>query len=95
MPTSAAVSLTGWGVVGLGAAALAPVVLGAAPDAGRVPAPVAIAAVTTVGYLGSFSGPLVVGPVADATSLSVAMGVVALAGLAVVALARGTTAFRP
>ncbi|RIQ18312.1 MFS transporter [Jiangella rhizosphaerae] len=54
-----------------------------------------LAAVTTVGYLGSFSGPLIVGPLADLTSLSVAIGVVAVAGLATTALGRTAAAFRP
>lgn len=45
-------ALAGGGVLGAGVALIAPAVLGAAPAAGNVPAPVAIAAVTTVGYLG-------------------------------------------
>ncbi|TDD97767.1 MFS transporter, partial [Jiangella asiatica] len=80
-------SLAGWGVVGLGVSALAPVVLGAAPAASGLQAPSAIAAVTTVGYLGSFTGPLVIGTLAGLSSLTAAFGVVAVAGLAVVLLA--------
>jgi MFS family permease len=45
-PTAAA-SLAGWAIFGLGLAAIAPTVLGAAGGAKDLPAPVAIAAVTT------------------------------------------------
>ncbi|TDC52966.1 MFS transporter [Jiangella ureilytica] len=94
VPSSAVLSLAGWGVIGTGVAALAPVVLAAAPDAGRMPAPAAIAAVTTVGYLGSFTGPLIIGPVADVSSISVALGLLAVAGLATTVLARTVSAWR-
>jgi acylphosphatase/predicted MFS family arabinose efflux permease len=80
-------AMAGWTVVGLAVAPLAPVVLGAAPGAGGTPAPVAVAAVTTLGYLGSFSGPPLVGVVAQHGSLSGALGLVAVAGVAATLLA--------
>jgi hypothetical protein len=76
-------------------AALAPTVIGAAPDAGTAPAPVAIAAVTTVGYLGSFTGPPLIGAMADATGLTAALGLLVAVGAAATLLApralRGTS----
>jgi hypothetical protein len=66
---------------------MAPVVLGAAPRAGGVPPPVAIAMVTTVGYLGSFTGPALIGGLATLGSLSGALGVLAVVSLAITALA--------
>ena len=85
---SAAGSLVGWAVFGLGTAAIAPTVLGAAAGVRDVPTPVAIAAVTTVGYLGSFTGPPVVGAVAEATDLSVALGLLVLVSAFAALLAR-------
>jgi hypothetical protein len=61
---SAAAGLAGWALFGLGLAAPAPTVLGAAPAAGHWSPAAAIAAVTTVGYLGSFTGPPLVGALA-------------------------------
>jgi MFS family permease len=70
---SAGLGLAGWALFGLGLAAVAPTVLGAAPRTGDAPPAVAIAAVTTVGYLGSFTGPPIIGALAEATSLSTAL----------------------
>ena len=81
-------SLAGWAVLGLGVSAMAPTVLGAAPSVSAAPAPVAIAAVTTVGYLGSFTGPPLVGALAQLSSLSAALGVLVLVGVACSLLAR-------
>jgi MFS family permease len=71
---TAAVALAGWALFGLGLAALAPTVLGAAPGAADVPPGVAIAAVTTIGYLGSFTGPPAIGALAELVSLDAALG---------------------
>jgi MFS family permease len=83
----AALSLAGWTLFGLGLAALAPTVLGAAPAAGRGSPAAAIAAVTTVGYLGSFTGPPLIGALAEVGSLSAALVllVVVSAGMVLVA----------
>jgi predicted MFS family arabinose efflux permease len=80
-----AVALVAWALVGAGVAVIAPAVLGAAPAAGDLPPGVAIAAVTTVGYMGSFTGPPAVGGLAELTSVSDALGLM-LAACAVVAL---------
>jgi MFS family permease len=69
----AGLALVGWALFGLGLATVAPTLLGAAPRAGDAPPAAAIAAVTTVGYLGSFSGPPLIGLLAQASSLSSAL----------------------
>jgi MFS family permease len=77
-------ALAGWALFGLGIAGIAPAVLGAAPSvAASVPPSVAIAAVTTVGYLGSFTGPPAIGALSGAVGLDAAIGL--LAGAAAVA----------
>jgi MFS family permease len=86
-PTPVA-SMVGWGVFGLGLATMAPAVLGAAAAATNRPPATAIAAVTTVGYLGSFTGPPVVGFLASVTSLSAALTVLVAVALISAGLAR-------
>jgi hypothetical protein len=80
-------SLADWALFGLGLAALAPTVLGAAPAAGRGSPAASIAAVTTVGYLGSFTGPPLVGVLAEAGSLSAALGLLVVVSGGMVLLA--------
>jgi MFS family permease len=82
-------TLAGWALFGLGLAALAPTVLGAAPGAAGVPAtPVVIAAVTSVGYVGSFTGPPAIGALAGAIGLDAALGLLVVASMTAAALAR-------
>jgi hypothetical protein len=76
-------AVAGFALVGLGLANLVPVFFGAA---GRIPgqgAGTAIAAVATMGYSGFLLGPPLIGIVADLSSLSVALGMVVLACLAI------------
>jgi MFS family permease len=83
-------ALAGWALFGLGVATIAPTVLGAAPKAASAPPSVAIAAVTTVGYAGSFTGPPAIGALAGVTGLDAAIGVLAsAAALAMLIGARG------
>jgi MFS family permease len=86
--SSAALGLVGWALFGLGLATIAPTVLGAAPRTSDAPPAVAIAAVTTVGYLGSFTGPPVIGLLAQATSLSTALLLLIAVAAALGALAK-------
>jgi MFS family permease len=79
------VALAGWALLGAGTSGVAPAVLGAAPGMSPLPAPVAIAAVTTVGYLGSFTGPPAIGALAELSSLPAALAP-ALAACAAIAL---------
>ncbi|MCC5963871.1 MAG: MFS transporter [Rhodobacteraceae bacterium] len=67
-----ALSMAGYVAVGLGAANLVPVLLSAAGRQTRMPAGLAIAAVTTAGYGGILLGPALIGFVAQASSLAVA-----------------------
>jgi MFS family permease len=85
--TGPAAALGGWAVLGLGVAVIAPAVLGAAPAAGSMSAPAAVAAVTTVGYLGSFTGPPAVGGLAELVGVSASLSLMAVACVAVIALA--------
>lgn len=67
------ISLFGFGVLGLGLAGIMPVVLSIAGNhATAVPTEQAIAAVSTAGYAGFAVGPVVIGFIAEATSLRVA-----------------------
>jgi MFS family permease len=84
---TAGLSIGGWALFGLGLAPMAPTVLGAAPGPGATPA-VAIAAVTTVGYLGSFTGPPAIGALAQLVGLSLALGVPVVVSALLVLLAR-------
>jgi predicted MFS family arabinose efflux permease len=75
---SRAASLVGFVLVGLGASNIVPVLFSAA---GRVPGSspgVAIATVTTFGYAGMLAGPAVIGFIAHATSLPLALGGIAV-----------------
>jgi MFS family permease len=85
---TAGLSIAGWAVFGLGLAPLAPTVLSAAAGVGSGPPAGAIAAVTTVGYLGSFTGPPAVGALAELVGLTVALGVPVLVSVVLVLLAR-------
>jgi predicted MFS family arabinose efflux permease len=80
-------ALAGWALLGAGVAVVAPAVIGAAPAGGDLPPPVAIAAVTTVGYLGSFTGPPAIGALAELTGVSAALVIGVAAGAAIVLLA--------
>lgn len=85
---TAGVALTGWILVGAGLALLAPTVLGAVPHTRTTATPAAaIASVTTLGYLGSFTGPPAIGVLAGASSLSCALGLLIIAALVTAALA--------
>ncbi|HEV3011688.1 MAG TPA: hypothetical protein VG499_00285, partial [Actinomycetota bacterium] len=84
---TAPLALIGWATLGAGLATIAPAVLGAAPSASQLPPPVAIAAVTTLGYLGSFTGPPLVGAVAELTGLSTALALLVAAAILPVVLA--------
>ncbi len=72
------VAIVGFGLVGLGASNIIPILFSAA---GRVPGAstgTALAAVATTGYLGFLAGPPLIGFVAELSSMSMALGMVAL-----------------
>ncbi len=91
-PADPVVALAGWALLGAGVAVVAPTILGAAGEDAPSPA-VAIAGISTVAYLGGFSGPPLIGALAAGAGLTAALGVLPLAALAVagVALPRGAS----
>ncbi len=88
------VALVGFALVGIGVANAVPLLFSAA---GRVPpAGPSLAAVFTIGYLGFIVGPPLIGVLADAVTLTAALGVVCGALVLVVALGgRAVSVTRP
>ena len=80
-------SAAGFAIVGVGAANLVPVAFSASARTPGVPPSMGVAAVTTLGYSGFLIFPPVLGFIAQAWGLSAALGVVALMGLAIAAMA--------
>ncbi|MDR6958049.1 Sugar phosphate permease [Pseudomonas sp. NFACC48-1] len=76
-------NLVGFAVIGAGLANIAPVYLSLAGAQRAMPGELAIAAATSLGYLGILMGPAVIGFVAHSTSLSVALLAVASSMIAV------------
>ncbi|HWT31530.1 MAG TPA: MFS transporter [Propylenella sp.] len=73
------IAVAGFAVVGLGMSNLVPIFFGAA---GRIPgqsAGTGIAAIATMGYAGFLSGPPLIGLVAEATNLTLALGLIVIA----------------
>ncbi|NML66775.1 MFS transporter [Hymenobacter sp. RP-2-7] len=87
LPTLATAAL-GFMLVGLGVSSVVPLVYSAAGRSRTMPAGVALAAVSTVGFAGFLLGPPLIGLVAGLSSLRVSFALIAVMGLAVAALAR-------
>ena len=83
LPTAVAGCL----LVGAGVSSVVPLVYGAAGRSITMSAGVALAAVSTVGFLGILLGPVLIGLVAGATSLRVSFTIIALMGLCITGLA--------
>jgi fucose permease len=84
------VAIAGFGVLGLGVATIVPIAFTLAGNAGGVPPAWAISRVTTLGYAGLFGSPPVIGLVAQATSLALALAIPAALLLLVAPLSRVT-----
>ncbi|RLM27819.1 MFS transporter [Brenneria alni] len=84
----AAAAILGFVMVGIGASNVVPILFSAAGNQKIMPANLAIASITTVGYAGILVGPTLLGFIAQASSLAVAFGCVALLLLLVSASAR-------
>lgn len=82
------VGILGFALVGVGAANVVPVLFTAAGNQTKIPANLAIAGVTTLGYAGILAGPAMIGFLARATTLSAAISMVAVLLLAVTACAK-------
>jgi hypothetical protein len=80
---SGAIALLGFVLVGIGASNMVPVLFTAAGRQRAMPANLAVAAVTTLGYAGILAGPALIGAVAQATSLPLALALLAAMMLAV------------
>jgi fucose permease len=77
--SSASIAFIGFALAGAGLAPVAPILFTAASRLPGVSRAAAIASVTSIGYGGFMIGPPLVGSIATATSLSIALGVVVLA----------------
>ncbi len=84
-------ALLGFGMVGLGCSNVVPVLYSALGRQRAMPANLAVAAVTTLGFSGILTGPALIGFVAHATSLPVALLCVAALLLGVSANSRAAT----
>ncbi len=73
------VALIGFALVGAGLAPVAPILFNAATRVPGVSRAAAIASVTSIGYSGFMIGPPLIGSIATATSLTMALGVLVLA----------------
>ncbi|MFD8351543.1 MFS transporter [Streptomyces coelicoflavus] len=80
---STLLALTGWALFGLGLSTTVPSLITAAGTGGAK----AVATVTATGYLGLLAGPALIGALASATTLSIALLLPALLAAAVAALA--------
>jgi fucose permease len=74
-----AAAVAGLALLGLGLATLLPIAISAAGESSGLPVPVAVARVSTLGYLGSFTGPALVGYLSSQSSLPTALLVPAVA----------------
>lgn len=84
-------SLIGFMLVGVGASNVVPILFSAAGNQRIMPANLAIASVTTVGYAGILAGPAVIGLIAQVSSLTFALACVAALLLIVTASAKAVT----
>jgi hypothetical protein len=80
-------AIGGFAALGLGLAGVIPTLFRAGADQPGVPTGPALAAVSSLGYLGFLAGPPIIGGIAQLTSLRLACVVLVLAGLIVLLLA--------
>jgi hypothetical protein len=79
LSANAWVAFIGFALVGAGLAPVAPILFNAATRVPGVSRAAAIASVTSIGYSGFMLGPPLVGAIATATSLTMALGVLVVA----------------
>ena len=79
------VGALGFGLIGVGASNIVPVLFSAAARTRGVKASVGVAAVATLGYSGFLATPPILGVVADSYGLGVSLGLVLLMGLTIAA----------
>ncbi len=78
-----ATAILGFMLVGFGVSSVVPLVYSAAGKSKVLSPGVALAAVSTIGFLGFLCGPPLIGLVAGATSLQISFAIIALMGLSV------------
>jgi MFS family permease len=89
----APLAAAGFGLIGLGAANIVPILIGAATRLPGVSPGAGVAAVTTIGYFGFLAGPPLIGLLAHVIGLGASLGLLALAGV-VLLVASGRVAAR-
>lgn len=77
----------GFLIVGAGVSSIVPMIYSAAGKSKKMSPGVAIAAVSTIGYLGFLFGPPFIGFIAQATSLRISFGLIALMGTMIALIA--------
>jgi MFS family permease len=80
-------AVLGFLLVGAGVSSVVPLIYGSAGRSQKMSPGVAIAAVSTIGYLGFLAGPPFIGFVAQASSLRVSLGLIAILGLVIIRMA--------
>lgn len=88
-------ALVGFGLVGAGFSVIFPLTLSATGRLSDMASGAAIATVTTCGYLGFLIGPAVIGLVADALTLRIALGFVVILSLCAASCARVVESTKP
>jgi MFS family permease len=80
-------AIVGFLLVGFGVSSVVPLVYGAAGRSKKMSAGVAIAAVSTIGFMGFLIGPPLIGIVAGATSLRISFSIIAIMGFCITIMA--------
>ncbi|MCC7052770.1 MAG: MFS transporter [Gemmatimonadaceae bacterium] len=89
------VAMVGFAVVGMGLATVVPILYNAATRVPGVSRAAAIASVSSIGYVGFMIGPPIIGGIAHATTLTIAMGTLTVACAVLVAGARRVPESKP
>jgi MFS family permease len=89
-----AAAIAGFALLGLGLAPVVPIAFSAAGDLDPRATGRLVGRVATLGYVGSVAGPIMIGWLAEATSLRAALGLVVLLSLVIAASARAADPHR-
>lgn len=84
-----AAGIAGFALLGLGLAPVVPIAFSAAGDLDDRATGRLVGRVATIGYVGSVAGPIMIGWLAEATSLRTSLGLVVLLAVAIAVSARG------
>ncbi len=89
------VAMVGFAIVGAGLATVVPILYNAATRVPGVSRAAAIASVSSIGYVGFMLGPPIIGAVAHATTLTIAMGTLIVASMILILGARRVPQSQP